>query len=375
MTGPRVVIIGAGIQGLSAAYHLIKLGVNDVSILESNKVGSGSSTRSASMLMLQRETLPKMALSIYSYMRYHRFATELDTDIGFRRTGFLSVATEGEAEVAIKRAHLRQSIGIPTDLLDKDQIRQLSPVVDTSDIEVGVYGPDDGTIDVSTILGALLTKLAKADVQVMEGHSAVGIDLVGSRIHSVRTETGALTCDYVVNAAGADAARVGSWVGLQLPLDNRRRSIFICTLSEPLDGPMIEDAEHEYYYRPYGERVLFGMGKDINTDISDSIDPETFKGAIAFCRRRFPGLSGMTAERGWSGIRPLTPDISPIIGPVEEVDGFINLCGWGGEGIQHAPAGGQLAAECIAFGEARSLEIGPFLYERFSQGIRTHGST
>jgi sarcosine oxidase subunit beta len=362
-----VVIVGAGIQGLSCAYNLIQLGVENVTVLEREAIGAGSSTRSASMIMLQRETAAKVALSIYSYLRYMRFPDEFGLDLQFRRIGFLSVATSVAEHEVRERAALRQRLGIPTIVLSPSEIHEIEPVVKTDDLAVGVFGPDDGFIDVATVLEAFADAVTRHGGTIRVGTEVLGIELSGDRVTGVKTSAGDLSCEYVVNAAGADAKQVGTFVGLDLPIENRRRSILLFGPQEAVRpiSPMVEDAENEYYFRPRPGGVLFGLGKEPDGRISREIDPEVVDRARKFAAVRFPALAKMSPTEGWSGIRPLTRDLSPIIGPVAGLDGYINCCGWGGEGIQHAPAGGQLVAEYIAHGESRSLLGEPYLLERF----------
>ena len=100
--------------------------------------------------------------------------------------------------------------------------------------------------------------------------------------------------------------------------------------------------------------------------LSVPIKPNHEEDADDFLSFRAPRLGKVKVEHGWAGIRALTPDQLPILGPVLEVQGFINCCGWSGYGVMHAPIAGQLIAELVADGEAQTLDIKPFLLSRFS---------
>lgn len=362
-------IIGAGIQGLSSAYHLTELGVNDILVLEkAPKVASGSSSRSASMVMLQRETEAKIALSVYSYLWYLRFNEVFGVQLPFTRIGFLSVATPAAAPEVLQKAELRQRLGIPTDIVSPDEIQRLEPVVDVRDIEVGVFGPDDGYIDVPTIITTLVDAVVDAGVTIRCDAEVTGIKVADGKVREVCLRGERVPCDVVVNAAGAEAKTIAGYVGLDLPIDNRRRSILLSKHRGDVrsTSPMVEDAEAQYYFRPTPSGVLFGLGKDVDTRISRSIDPDVVATARAFAASRFPSLANIVPYDGWSGLRPLTPDLAPILGPPDGVSGFINSCGWGGEGIQHAPAGGKITAECVVYGRSRCMNLAPYRLERFT---------
>lgn len=208
-------------------------------------------------------------------------------------------------------------------------------------------------------------------VQILQGHEheAIGIEVERDRVTGVHTRSGTVSTPIVVNAAGADAITTASWVGINLPIMNRRRNVFVTEPFPeiPADTPFVEDAEMEWYYRKEGPGVLIGMGKEAVEEISMRPNLAFLPSVIDFSVHRVPILAQAKFDhrKGWNGIRSLTPDSCPIIGPVDSVQGFFNSCGWGGEGVMHSPAGGQLVAECIVDGHATTQDIGPFLASRF----------
>ncbi len=367
-----VVVIGAGIQGLSAAYHLAKMGIKHILVLEKEYIGAGSSGRSCSMLMLQRENEPKIKMSQYSFQQYMSFENELGQNPNYKRIGFLSVAGEKKAVDALKMAKKRQELGVQTEILGTKDIQKLVPVVNTSDVIVGVFGPEDGTIDPNAILQGYKNGAERYGVEICQGreYEVIGIEIKDEKIFGVHTKSGFVSTEIVINASGADAINVGHWLGIELPIMNRRRSIYI---TEPFpeipdDTPLVEDAEMEWYYRKEGPGVLIGMGKEESSNISFTPNFDFLPTVVEFALHRVPilGKAQFDQQKGWSGIRPLTPDICPIIGPIDKVQGFYNSCGWGGEGIMHAPIGGQLVAECVYNGRTSTMDISPFLLSRFS---------
>ena len=164
-----VVVIGAGVQGLSAAYHLAKKGGNRILVLEKQFIGAGSSGRSATMFMLQRENEPKIRMSQYSFERYMSFESELGVSPGYKRIGFLSVAVEKKTLDVLKMAKLRQELGVQTEILGPEDIRKLVPVVNTSDIIVGVFGPEDGIIDPHAIMNGYKDGAQRYGVEIYQG--------------------------------------------------------------------------------------------------------------------------------------------------------------------------------------------------------------
>jgi len=364
-----VVVIGAGIQGLAAAWHLAQFGIRDVAVVEKATVGSGSSRWSASMLMLQMWEEWQLRFSCYCFERYAAFADETGHDPGFRRTGTITLVTAAVAAAQRKLVALRRRYGVETHLLTPDELARRLPLLAVEDLAFGVHGPVDGALDTPNILRGWRAAAERMGVQIHEGRRATGLALQGGRIAAVRTTAGRIATRHVVNAAGADAAEVGAWAGLRIPLRNRVRNIYLVTPPAQLTSrAFVMDAATHWYFRHTGEALMLGMGAREHAPVLDRPDLAYWPTMQAMCRSKAPVLAGARLRGGWSGIRPLTPDGRPILGSVPQLPGFINNCGWGGEGIMNAPAGGQLVAEQIRDGRASTFDIAPFLLARFDAG-------
>ena len=362
----EVVVIGAGIQGLSAAWHLAKFGVRDVAIVEKSTVGSGSSRWSASMLMKQMWGEWQQQFSQYTFERYAAFADDTGHDAGFVRTGTLSLVTADVAEQERQFVVLRRKYGVETQVLTPDEVARWLPLLDTREVVFGVYGPEDGVLDTPNILRGWRISAQQMGVAIHEGRRATGLELQGGRIAAVQTTKGSIATRYVVNAAGAEADEVGAWAGLRIPLLNRVRNIFLVEPPAQLNSRIyVMDAATHWYFRRDNGAVLVGMGAREEAPVQDRPDMDYWPEMQATCLRKAPPLARAKICGGWSGIRPLTPDEKPVLGPVAEVEGFINNCGWGGVGIMNAPVGGQLAAEQIHDGRTSTFDVGPFLLSRF----------
>ncbi len=361
-----VVVIGAGIQGLSAAWHLAKFGVRNVALVEKSTVGSGSSRWSASMLMNQLWEEWQLRFSRYTFVRYAAFLDDTGFDPGFTRTGTMTLVTPAVAAGQRRLVVLRRKFGAETQILTPAEIARRVPEVAREELVFGVYGPADGVLDTPNILLGWRTSAQAMGVAIHEGRRATGLELQGGRIAAVQTETGSIATRYVVNAAGSDAREVAAWAGLRIPSRNRVRNIFLVKPSRQVSFPgLLYDGASDWYFRRSGDVVMLGMGARKNAPVQDRPDMDFWPEVRAMTLRNAPALAEAPIVGGWSGIRPLTPDGSPILGPVAQVPGFINNCGWGGEGIMNAPVGGQLVAEQICDGRTSTFDVTPFLLERF----------
>ncbi len=367
-----IVIVGAGVIGASTAYHLARLGVTNTVIVEMGQPGSGSTSKSASMLSLQfssDELGARMAL--LAYARYMQFEEELGVPIDFRRTGWLSVATAEAAPSLLAGAAMLQSLGIASHVLSPAEITRRYPLLNTDDLAVGVFGPDDGPFDPHMILWGYLRRAREKGARLLAGVRATGLAMQAGRVTGVHTDQGFIAAGVVINAAGPWAAEVAGWAGVNLPLRNRARTILVTGAlpAVPRDHPFVEDVATEWYFRPEGDGVLMGMGQEpvpAGSLEHPPTDPALVDAMIDTAVQRVPALAGASLLTTWTGVRPLTSDGRPILGHVPGVDGLLLNCGWGGVGIILAPVAGQLLAEVVTQGQAATLDMAPFSIERFA---------
>jgi sarcosine oxidase subunit beta len=361
-----VVIIGGGIQGTSVAYHLAKQGIRDVVLVEADIVGSGSSGRSAAMILLQMSREQTVRLSQESFKEFLNFEEVFGADIGYKPIGYLNLATDAVADELRRQVGLQRQMGVPVDIVTPDDIARLVPSLNTKDVVFGSVCWKDGVVDPHSVMQAYAQHARRMGVEIDEKVQATGILLDGKRVTGVQTTAGYISTPLVVNAAGARAAQIASWVGVDLPIRNFKRTIFITDRFDevPENTPFVMDLSVEWYFRKEGRGILMGMGLEASTTFEPQLEWEFLDTMIQHALYRAPILANARVMRGWAGLRPLTPDDYPILGPVGEVTGFVNACGWGGHGVMHAPIGGQLVAELIATGKT-TLELTPFLAARF----------
>jgi glycine/D-amino acid oxidase-like deaminating enzyme len=326
-----------------------------------DQVGSGSSGKSASMLSLQYCTDELSArMAQYSYARYMQFEDELGVPIDFKRTGWLSLATEESAEYLRQNAGMSQSLGITTEVLTPEEVKHRYPEINTEDIALGTWGPDDGSFDPHMIMWGYVSRAREMGVRLRQGVRATGIAVRNGQVEGVLTDDGLVATRVVVNA--------GRWAGVEIPIVNSVRGILVTAPfpDVPSTRPFIEDVTAEWYFRPEGPGLLMGMGAWPTGTLDVHLTPEMTNEIIDTAVQRVPVLEKAALLTGWAGVRPLTVDNRPILGPVPAVEGFILNCGWGGTGIIQAPIAGQLVAELIGKGRPSTMDIRPFSIERFA---------
>jgi len=364
------VIIGAGVIGCSTAYHLAKHGLTDVVLLEREAPGAGSSSKSASMLSLQfggDELLARMAL--FAYDRYMQFEEELGSPTDFKRTGWLSIADESGAATLLAHAAQLCSLGIETETLDAAQVRRLYPELDFPALALGTFGPQDGPFDAHMILWGYLKAARRLGARLFEDLPVTGIQVQHGRVAGVETPSGPIASGYVINAAGPWASSIGALAGVDIPLENSNRTIVV---TDPLDAldpgrPFLHVPQLGWYARPELRGLLMGKGTTPTTSLTPGVEQAMVEKIVSIGMELLPALGSASMQTAWTGVRPLTSDGHPILGRVQGLDGFLLNVGWGGEGFIQAPVAGQLLAEVVLDGHARTFDSAPFTLERFQQ--------
>lgn len=371
-----VVIVGGGIVGASIAYHLASRGVRDVVVLERERLGSGSTTRNAGGVRLQFSTEINVRLSLRSLPRIERFKEEMGVDPHLRQVGYLFLITD-ERDVAPFEASLAmwERLDVPARRIDAAGVRSVFPELRVDDLRFATLCMRDGYCDPSGLLNGYVARAREKGVRFREQQPLVGITRQGDRVTAVRTADGEIACGTVVNAAGAWAAEVGAFAGVDLPIRPLRRQIFVTDAVPGLDRDFpltIEFASSLYFHRESGG-VLMGM--------ADPTDGPGFDGTVNWdflpvlverALYRLPILGRSNVKTGWAGFYEDTPDKHPIIGAVG-VEGFLCAAGFSGHGIMHAPATGEAIAELIVDGRT-TLDVSPLAYDRFRRGelIKEH---
>lgn len=366
-----VVIVGGGIQGLSLAYHLARLGVTDVCLLEMNTLGSGSSGRSATIIGHAFQSEQCLALTQWSFSALMRFEEELGASPGYEPIGCLLLGGASHVPGLQHRLEVLRALGVGSDLLEHSAILELTPGLNLGEIELGLYNPREGVIDAHMIMMAYAGRARELGVELVEGVRVTGIEVAGGRCSGVRTTAGAISTHCVVNAAGFRARQVSAWAGCDLPITNLKRHIFFTGPVPAYDRliPFTYDMEVGWYIRREGPGLLIGMGATESDEEDPQVDWPFLDQVIEHSLHRAPALADAGVKTGWAGLRPVTPDEDPILGPAPYLEGFWNDCGWGGHGIMHAPAAGAALAEWLVDGRPACVNISQFGVDRFLPGI------
>ncbi len=364
-----IVIIGAGAIGTSIAYHLARRGARDVVVLERDTVGAGSTSKAAGGIRVQFGTPVEIEFSQRGIAFFQRFEDEMGVPCDFHQEGYLFVVTD-EPTLARFRANvaLQQSLGADVRIIAPDDARALVPALVVDDVLAAVWGPTDGYASPNDVVQAYAAQARARGVRILEETEVTGLRVEGGRVTAVETAAGAIATRLVVNAAGPWAPLVGRMAGLRLPVDPRRRHIFV---TDAFDGvrhplPLVTDTGTGFYCRSEQGAILMSPGDIGDTTASEAeVDWSAREGAVEKAVRRIPALEGARVRHAWAGLRPLTPDGRAILDWAPGVDGLFLAVGFCGHGFQHSPAVGETVSEWLLDGRPR-IDCADLRLDRFS---------
>ena len=367
-----IIIIGGGVMGASAAYHLAKRGAKNIVLLEKEShFGTGATGRCAGGVRYQFSTEINVTLSIHSLPMIERFKEELGQDPGYHKYGYLLVATnENIVKEFEHNVAMQNRLGVQTELLSGDEVRKRLPMMRFDDALAGTFHHLDGTADPNSLVMGYVNAAQKMGVTALTGADVIGITVSGGEVRSVKTNLGEIETRLVLNAAGPWSGLVGAMAGVHLPITPLRRQMFTTNpLREvPEDFPFVIDFAQSLYFHREGEGLLVGMsnpnekpGFDQNVD--EDFELVNLESAI----ERMPLLEKASRASHWAGLYEITPDAHPIYG-VTDVKGFLLCTGFSGHGFMHGPISGKLMSELILDGKFSSVDVSMLDLKRFEEG-------
>ena len=371
----EVVIVGGGCMGASVAYHLARLGVTDVVLVEREQMlGTGSTGRNAGGVRHQFSNDANIRLSLESIALLECFADEVGQPIDFHQDGYLFLLTR-ESSVATFRRNvaLQRSLGVDVQWLDAGEAERLAPGLAADGVAGATFCARDGIADPNGVTMGFVKAAQAAGVEVARDTEVTGVRVERGRIAGVDTSRGTIETRSVVNAAGPYARQIGQMAGVDVPVEPYRRHIFIAAAPAgeaawrvPASRIMVIDFDTTFYFHREGAGLLFGMGDpDEKPTFDTTVQWDFLPQVIDVAVQRLPALADASISHAWAGLYEVTPDANPIIGPAPGVDGLFLINGFSGHGFQHSPAAGRILADVIA-GRDPLFDLKPFALQRFA---------
>ncbi len=415
-----VVVIGAGIAGISTALALAEKGVG-VTVLEKGRVAAEQSSRNWGWCRTMGRDLAEVPLAIHSVRMWGQMAERIGTDVGFRQAGALWVE---ETDAALQRhvAWLEKArdYQISSRMLDAAETAAMLPGAATR-YAGAIYTPADGRAEPQAAVPAMAAAARRLGAVIVEGCAARGLDMQGGRIAGVVTERGRIACEAVVLAGGAWSRLFCGNEGVGFPQLKVLGSVI---RTAPMDGPELSVGARHWAFRkradggytiaqrnnmltplvPDSFRLLRQFGPsflknrrelklrldgrflaELRTrrrwaldeatpfEATRVLDPAPAPGSIAVARkelsRAFPAFAAMKVAGSWGGLIDVTPDGVPVISAVDGVPGFHLASGFSGHGFGIGPGAGRLMADLVT-NAAPIVDPAPFRFARFATPAR-----
>ncbi len=369
--GARVVIIGAGIVGCSAAYHLTRLGWRDVLVLDQGPLfEAGGSTSHAPGLVFENNVARTTCHFAMHTADVYR-DLQLDGDPVYAEVGSLEVATTPERWEDLKRKHGHAtSWGLETHLIGPEEIKQMVPIMRTDHLFGAVHVPQDGTVRATRACEAM-ARLAAPKGATFVGHTRVtGIEVRHGRVDAVVTDRGRIATEQVLCAAGIWGPTVGRMAGVPIPLQPMQHLYAVTDPLPELRGetawqsmPIVRHQDKSMYFRQERQSYLIGAYRhepvlvepeDLRHDRENGLMPscvpfrdDLFEASLGYARDLYPPLRSAELLEKVNGMFSFTPDGHSLIGESLDVRGF-----WACEAvwITHGPGAARAVAEWMVEG-------------------------
>jgi sarcosine oxidase, subunit beta len=362
----EIVVIGAGIMGLSIAYHLARRGVTDVLVVDRSYLCGGASGRNGGGVRAQWSSEANVRLMQESIRMCRDFASEMKINVWFRQGGYLFlVRTEDKRRSLEESVKLQNECGLATRMLSPKEAQKIVPELGTEGLIAASFNGDDGVVFPWPFVWGFAQAARKLGVEVATFADVVGFDTRGTSIEGVRiqkmNEPGApvvtIKTNKVVNAAGAWSPEIAKMLGVELPNKPHRHEICSTEPLKPWLKPLVADlTDGLYFSQSTRGEIVGGVGQERVPPGVDQNSSFAFLGKYARAlTRACPVLGDVKVLRQWAGCYDITPDANPIVGPVDDIHGFFQASGFMGHGFMMAPIVGKLIAEHIVDGQPSEL--------------------
>ncbi|MEM0025325.1 MAG: FAD-binding oxidoreductase [Zestosphaera sp.] len=369
MKSVNVAIVGGGSTGLMTAYYLAKEGVKDIHVFEEKYLGFGSTGRCAGGVRASFASDVHIKLMKESIRRWLSLREEIN-GLEFVQDGYLWLLTTEElVEFHKKLSAYQNSLGVPTRMLDRDEIRDLIPI-ELNDVLAALYDPMAGKASPLKFLWAVRRKLRELGVTIHEYTSVTDVRVSSGRARSIVVDRmrEIQVNEHVVIAAGVWSKDLLGKLGIKIPLKKDPHHLLVTEKYVQFIRPLVIHKETGSYIVQHETGSLL-VGAEFPVPEEDmSLRYGYLKKAVTIMSRYFPQILGTNLLRVWVGYYEVTPDHHPIVGAVPFIENLVTATGFSGHGYMMAPIVGEELKNIILEGKPRIPETKELRLERFEEG-------
>lgn len=397
----QTLIVGGGIAGCSAAYHLAKAGMKDVLLLEQGQLTCGTTWHAAGLIGQMRPNRTMTAMSRYGIELYAGLEAETGLATGWKACGSLNVAASRERwQVFQRQAALARSFGIECHLQTPAEALARYPLLQHEDLHGALWLPGDGKANPADLTMSLAKGARQRGVRIAEGVQVLQVRLHNGAVAGVRVKLGEgaeaqeqeIACETLINCAGQWARQFGALAGVNVPLYPAEHFYIV---TERVEGvhpmlPVMRDPDGFIYYKEEVGGLLMGGFEPqakpwrvdpIPADFRFQLlgeDWDQFEPLMKAALHRTPVLEHTPVKMLLNGPESFTPDGNFILGAAPGLRGYFVCAGFNSAGIANSGGAGRLIAEWVLGGEP-SMDLwdvdirrfGPFMANRSALAERT----
>jgi sarcosine oxidase subunit beta len=382
MKKTEIIIIGGGVVGASAAYHLTERGAKDVLILEREaRQGEGSTGKATGGVRAQFETDINIKMSLYSLDFFTKFNELTGVDCGYEPRGYLFLAADEKQFGYLKgNVEKQKTLGVKdVRIVDAQTVSEIVKGLNCADIAGGSFGGRDGFINPFGVLEGFTKKALENGTKIEFETTVLSIETENEKVKAVETSRGKIECEKVIVCAGAWAKSLARTCEIDLPVEPLKRQIVWAKSAADLQEnlPMVIDLSNGFHFRSAKnsrKEVLFAYpDADEKPSFDTNFDESFIAKVYGKAKHRAPFLAEteVVREKCRAGLYENTPDHHAIIGGCK-VEGLYFCCGFSGHGVMHSPASGRAIAEIVLDGKADFLDVSCLSLERFAMGKLLH---
>lgn len=367
-----VIVVGGGAVGVCTAYHLAQH-TDSVGLFEADRIGRGSTGLSAGGIRQQLPAEREVRLAMDSVEQFQQFGRRTDR-VAFEQHGYLVLArTDREAARLETDARMQREIGLDVTSVPPNSVGAYAPFLRTDDLVGANYCPTDGVANPRAFVEWLANRAEERGVDVHQRTPVTRIRTRHGRATGVEADGDRYDADHVVVATGIWSNELASPIGDELPIEPVRIQIVKTEVNPAVaeTDPFVVDLHEEVLFRPEnGALLVCGQGS-ASTPASlhayeRSYDRSFGTRVQAYLRRRTAGLGASDIVSGWAGLKGITPDGLPLVGPYPGVGGLSVAAGFNGHGFMLAPAVGRELGAFVATGNWQTVDLEAFAPGRFT---------
>jgi sarcosine oxidase subunit beta len=365
-----VVVVGGGVMGTSAAFHLAEAGV-DVLLLERAELASGSTSKAAGGVRAQFSDPLNVALGLRSLEAFEQFPSRPGAEIDHHRVGYLFLLDREDDVAAFERSVVLQNeLGVPSRFVPLGEVATLSPLAGLDGVMAATFSATDGYVSPEAVVQGYAAGARAHGATVLTGCEVTGVAVDGGAIRAVQTSHGDVRTGTVVCCAGVWSRALAAMVGVDLPVEPVRRQItYTAPVADlPPPFPLTIDYSTGFYFHREGPGLLFGMAdRDQPAGFDAPTDPDWLLRILEVAERRCPRLPDLGVAGGWKGYYEVSPDHNALVGEAQDVSRFLYATGFSGHGFLQGPAIGEILRDLV-LGREPFVDVAPLSAGRFAAG-------